>query len=150
MSQSTRRVLKIVAGNVSNKFHSRSRLLTEELRTGFSSFIARQVTVWKQILLDKSYWLDFPPFSEKRKQCVGSLLAGDNKMPKLKGVEATKSHKKIRRKRSTATTVKGKSKLGNKGKKVIHACNFLHTFWFARASRFTYFLGLLRVWGGTK
>jgi len=38
-------------------------------------------------------------------------------MPKLKGVEATKSHKKIRRKRSTATTVKGKSKLGNKGKK---------------------------------
>lgn len=46
-------------------------------------------------------------------------------MPKLKGVEATKSHKKIRRKRPNATTVKGKSKLGNKGKKVSHGCNFL-------------------------
>lgn len=38
-------------------------------------------------------------------------------MPKLKGVEGTKSHKKMRRKRSTASTVKGKRKLGGKGKK---------------------------------
>lgn len=42
-------------------------------------------------------------------------------MPKLKGVEGTKSHKKIglgKRKRPSATnSVKGKSKLGSKGKK---------------------------------
>ncbi|XP_068678845.1 sin3 histone deacetylase corepressor complex component SDS3-like isoform X2 [Montipora foliosa] len=41
-------------------------------------------------------------------------------MPKFKGVESAKSHKKMRRKRTSTTssnTVKGKAKLSNKGKK---------------------------------
>ena len=66
---------------------------------------------------------------EKPKQGSGCIQSRLSRMPKLKGVEGTKSHKKIRRKRPRSTSsssvkVKGKGKLGNKGKKVCNGCNF--------------------------
>lgn len=86
--------------------------------------------------------MNFCPLSENKKQSVCSALYSDSKMPKLKGVEGTKSHKKIRRKRpsaSVASAVKGKTKLENKGKKVSRHCNFLRTFQFALIVRFACF-----------
>ena len=57
------------------------------------------------------------------------VLTNDSKMPKLKGVEGTKSHKKMgiaKRRRSSGTaSVKGKSNLRNKRKKVWIWLNLL-------------------------
>lgn len=47
-------------------------------------------------------------------------------MPKLKGVESTKSHTKLRRKRLSTTSsspIKGKAKLANKGKKSLRSAS---------------------------
>lgn len=94
----------------------------------FRPFIPSIATARKQILLDKSHWVELCPLLENRKHSFCSAVLNDSKMPKLKGVEATKSHKKIRRKRTSASAVKGKSKLGNKGKKVSHDCNLSEHF----------------------
>lgn len=57
------------------------------------------------------------------------VLTNDSKMPKLKGVEGTKSHKKMgiakRRRPSGTASVKGKSNLRNKRKKVWIWLNLL-------------------------
>lgn len=132
--------LKIVAGNVTNKFHSQARLLLQTVTLIYC--------VWEKIRQDKFLSANFLVYAWKLWQESGFVLSRDSKMPKMKGVESAKSHKKVRRKRpsaSSASSVKRKGKLGNKAKKVCLSWNFVWHLWITVMIRLKHFLSIVWV-----